>query len=117
MMKFRGETRFTALGQDWVLLFDFNALALFEEERGVPALDVIAGLEDEKTPPRITDLRLLLWTGLKRHQPEVTLEQAGDIMSAAPEALLQGINAALPPAPGQGPGKGPGKGKGRARGK
>ncbi|NVK57325.1 MAG: hypothetical protein HWE26_17110 [Alteromonadaceae bacterium] len=113
MKPFRGETRFNALSQDWVLLFDFNALALFEEERGVPALDVIAALEDEDKPPRISDLRLLLWVGLVRHQPEVTLQQAGDIMSEAPTALMEGISAALPPAPT----KGRGKGKGTQRGK
>ena len=96
MSRLNGTHRIAALGQDWTLCFDFNALAEFEEATGRIALETIAEIEADPDRARISVMRALIWAGLLRHHPKVTLMQAGDIMAAAPDALIAGLNAALP---------------------
>ena len=84
--------------------FDFNALAAFEEKSGRPALKAIGEMEDGDA--MILDLRLLCWAGLKRHHPEISLEETGDILSECPDAVMEGIARAMAPGKkGAAPGK------------
>lgn len=96
MSGFRGEFPLKACGTDWVLRFDFNALAFFEERSGIPALQFMTDMEKAGAVPRISDLRLMLWAGLQRHHSDVPIETAGDILSENPQAIIEGMTRAMP---------------------
>lgn len=92
---FKGEVSLTHEGRAYIMVLDFNALCEFEDHTGKNALDVLTGLEAGKVTAR--DLRALAWAGLKRHQPEITLAEAGDILGANPDAIAR-AGAAMAPA-------------------
>lgn len=71
----KGTVAFTAEGQGYTLLLDFNALCDLSEE--LP--DLMSGGQ-ELTDPR--KIRTVFHAGLKRHHPDVSLENAGDIIQA-----------------------------------
>ena len=72
------------------LLFDFNALALFEEATG---LSVLAG---GMTVGSVRELRAFLWAGLRHEDPDLTLEDVGRMVhSGNMAALMAQITAAL----------------------
>lgn len=71
----KGSVGFTAEGQGYTLLLDFNALCDLSEE--LP--DLMSGGQ-ELTDPR--KIRTVFHAGLKRNHPGITLEQAGDIIQA-----------------------------------
>ena len=54
------------------IVFDMNAICLFEQVTGKNFYEVIAS-----PPQSATDRRALLWAGLKRDDPELTIEQVG----------------------------------------
>lgn len=97
-----GETVFEADGAQWRLRFDLNALCHVEDRLGA-SLDA---LQARLAQPGARDLRALLWAGLQRHHPEVTLEQAGRLcdVAQAGEAVGRALAAAFPreDAPGNG---------------
>lgn len=74
----RAETRITLSdGVEYTLVFDTNAVAAFEEERGINPLSIVVDENgdpkfDEDQPvrisdmPKVADLRALIWAGLQR---------------------------------------------------
>lgn len=56
----RGEASFEALGREWTLRFNTNALCEFEEAAGVPVSSIGSGLG-------MKQLRALIWAGLGFH--------------------------------------------------
>jgi len=75
-----------------VAVLDFNALATLEEVSGKSAFEVIEAFEGGKA--RVTDLRAILYSVLKRHNPEVTIEDAGDLLSENQSVLYDVLAAA-----------------------
>jgi hypothetical protein len=59
-------------GKTYHLCYDFNAIIAYEEKSGENIL--VAFEPDNMTP---TKMRQLLWAGLLRENPEITLEQTG----------------------------------------
>lgn len=97
-------------GRIWTLGLDFNAMCSFEEKTGKNAFGVISAFEQGKISA--LDIRALMWAMLVGDQPDVTLEQAGEILTKAPEALKEAIQGATPDPSKQKSGKAPALAKG-----
>lgn len=91
--KTKGEVTISHEGKDYTLVFDFNAFADFEEETGVD--NALTLLEDPSAlGARLS--RALFWSGLKTHHPEITLEEAGRVMTSSMGKLGEALLAAFP---------------------
>lgn len=92
--KERGEASFEAGGVTYTLRFDQNALCEIEDETSLPHADTLTKLVGKKY--WASAARVTLWAGLRKHHPDVSINDAGDIL--APEnqaAALMAISAAL----------------------
>ncbi|MFD2175935.1 GTA-gp10 family protein, partial [Rhodobacter lacus] len=72
---FKGEVDLTHGGVRYTMVLDFNALCDFEGETGKNALTALEGMEAGKISA--SDLRVLMWAGLRQRHPEMTLALAG----------------------------------------
>lgn len=98
--KLRGEVPLEADGKVWIVRYSINALCELETATGCGATEFIGRMQDQ-TKVRMTDLRTLVWCGLRDKQPDVTQEKAGEIASAAGleptmAAIQEAIAAAFP---------------------
>lgn len=82
-------------GKDWSLLCDFNALCIYTDATGEDGLDAIEQLQagTMKDPRKI---RLFVHCALIQCHPEATLQDAGRILTVAPDALGHSVDAAFP---------------------
>lgn len=90
--KIKGEVALSYGGVAYSLALDFNTLAEFEDaigEKAMPILQDPAGMS-------IKQMRALFWCGLKQHHPEITLEEAGRILSANFDKLGEALSASFP---------------------
>jgi len=87
--RFRGEV---TLDNGMIAVLDFNALATLEEVTGKGAFEVLEAFESGKA--RVTDLRAILFSVLVRHNPNVTVEDAGDLLSENQSILADVLSAA-----------------------
>ncbi|AGY32415.1 hypothetical protein GQF56_07270 [Rhodobacter sphaeroides] len=70
---------------------NFNALAEYESMvEGSNGLEVMARMASGQL--NVTEWRTLLYCGLKVNQPEVTLEEAGEMLAIYFEDLVASIN-------------------------
>jgi hypothetical protein len=85
-------------GRKLKLVFDANAWCEIEDALGRNTQDIIADLQAK--PPRagVKVQRAIMWGGLRRYHPELSLEDAGDILIEASEALHKAIGSAMPEA-------------------
>lgn len=101
------EKRFTALGQEWIARFDFNATCAIEAETGKGFYEFVGPLmiqldeNDAQDPAKIfaaikglrqSDVRLVLYHALSGAH-EVSLEDVGDIIQDIGTADAMGIVA------------------------
>lgn len=100
---FKGEVSLTHDGQNYTMVLDFNALCDFEGETGKNALIALDGMESGNISA--TDLRVLMWAGLRQRHPDITLPMAGSILSQNADAIQRAAAAAQPEADGTAPGK------------
>lgn len=77
------------LANGFVMKLDFNALAIFEAETGKNALTFMDSMA--VITPSVTDLRALFYAGLKRKQPDITMEDVGDMLAEC-MAVLGTVN-------------------------
>lgn len=98
---FLGET--TLQGDDgnvYTLRLDFNAMCAFEEKTGLNALDAFGELEAASQPnghnPKLSLMRSIMWAALTHHHPDITLEEAGALLSQNFDALEKVMAAMLP---------------------
>lgn len=89
----KGELTVKHEGKDYTFALDFNALCEFEDATGKDALDVLRVIESGKG--RVSDIRALMWAGLRAHHPEVTLHDAGRILASNSGAVMEGVAAAF----------------------
>lgn len=89
-MKFKGQIE---LDNGYIMVMDFLALSEFEKLSGKKAFEALEELEKS---PTVTDLINFHYAVLKRYQPEITLEEAADIMGEYPDALADVMKAASP---------------------
>jgi hypothetical protein len=92
--RFLGEVTVEAAGKTWTLRCDFNAMCEFEEAAGKGAMDTFAQFEGGGAST--ADMRLMMWAFLRRHHPEVTLQEAGDVLSEDASVLIKVIASAMP---------------------
>jgi hypothetical protein len=80
-------------GRDLVFFYDMDALILVEEAAkcGVKAIFERMLIGDV----RLGDLRALIWGGLQRHHPEITLADATALIESEGEAMGAAIRDAL----------------------
>lgn len=93
---FRGEVALSYAGESYTMVMDFNALCDFEGETGKNALQCLEDMEAGNLS--VTEMRALMWAGLRQHHPEVDLPLAGSILSANVDAIQRASAAALPEA-------------------
>jgi hypothetical protein len=94
--KFFGEVEIESGGNKYKLRMDFNAMCEFEDVTGVNAMDAFADFEKGKIS--VKNMRAMMYAFLKRHQPDITLDQAGEILSENMGALEAVVSAAMPSA-------------------
>lgn len=75
----RGEVTLTAGEDEYVVVFTTNALATLESATGKS----VSALAGEMENPSVTLIRSILWAGLVKRQPEMTIAKAGDIIDEA----------------------------------
>lgn len=79
---------------DWTFVLDMNALATLEEITGKGAFEIIKYMELGNIT--ISQLRAFYFACLKRHHPQITIEEAGDVFSDYPDAMDKVLESALP---------------------
>lgn len=109
---FRGEVVLTHAGQDYAMVLDFNALCEYEGATGDSWNSFFDKLDNGTI--RATELRTMVWAGLIAHHPDITLSQAGAVLSSNSDAVIRAASAALPADKGAPPPKGE-RGNGRAK--
>lgn len=92
---FTGQISLEYEGRTYGLTLDFNAMADFEAKTGKDSLAVIQRYE-ETGQISMVDMRALFWAGLSQDHPELTLKDAGRIMSANTTALQKLLEAMQP---------------------
>ena len=83
----RGEVAFEVEGRDYKLVLDFNALCEVEDVLGADGMDLA----------RPKAIRAIFWAALLRHHPDVTVQDAGDLIGAlglerAGEVVAEAMN-------------------------
>lgn len=111
---FKGQVSITHEDQRYTLTLDFNALADFEGETGKDPLAVLEAYEDTGKIAMV-DLRALFWAALIQDHPDLSIRDAGRIMSANPTALQQALAAVQVEQADAASGKTKAQGKARAK--
>lgn len=87
--KQRGELQIVVGEKTYVMRLTTNCACQMESASGRPFDQVIAG----SLRGSLSDLRLFLWASLLSRQPEMTLEQVGDVIDEiGPKALKQQLD-------------------------
>lgn len=81
-------------GQKYTLRADMNALADFEERTGKSAMATLEAFE--RGDLSVVGLRNLVWSLLQRHHPNITLAEAGDVLSHDLDAVAEVFSKAFP---------------------
>lgn len=103
---FKGEVSLTYQGKEYTMALDFNAMCDFEEKTGKNALHTLEGFESKDgAGVSATDMRVLMWAGLKQFHEDMTLPMAGKIMSENIDAVSRAAAAASPEVGDSGNGK------------
>lgn len=98
----KGEVSFDVDGTSYVAVLDVNAMTAIEELFSTPERDVLYQEAAEKAQRgSMRHLRALFWGVLRTHQPELTLEQAGALLSfrnlpIINEQLMEVMKQAVP---------------------
>lgn len=92
--KFFGEVEIESGGSKYTLRMDFNSMCEFEDVAGINAMDAFADFEQGKIS--VKNMRAMMYAFLRRHHPDVTLEQAGEILSENIGALEAVVSASMP---------------------
>jgi hypothetical protein len=98
-----GDVPFTVGDEIYTLRLDVNALAEMEDalstdDKVVTSFQVMARAERGQ----ISALRAVMWAGLRRHHPKITLDEAGDLIqrmggpAGVEKTLKQATTAAMP---------------------
>lgn len=89
-------------GRKLTFCFDVNAWIDIGEELGkVRGKDftpdeIIAALQDKKNPPGLKLMRVMIWGGLRKYHPDMTIRDAGAIMAEAAPAMEAAMSNGLP---------------------
>lgn len=92
--RFLGEIGARVGARDFTLRMDMNAMCEFEDATGQSAIDAFQ--QAEKGKGGIKMLRHIVFAALKRHHPDASLQDAGDILSEDPHVVLALMAATAP---------------------
>lgn len=92
----RGEITFKVADTEYTLKFSTNAICELEDRLDKGLNTIVANME------RLSTVRALLWAGLRAKHPEVTIQQAGEIidrcgMAEATEIIGKALSVAFSP--------------------
>lgn len=94
MSRFLGEITVSVDGKEIVLRADLNAMCIFQEETGFDALSAMEELESGNVD--FLKMRSLTRACMVRHQPDATVQDAGDVISSDLDVLARLFAAASP---------------------
>lgn len=72
----KGEVAVKVGGRDLTLVYTYNTVAELEQIEGVPFVALVQRLADGTT----LAFRLMLWGALRKHHPDLSLFDVGDIL-------------------------------------
>lgn len=88
----KGEVEFPAGETTLVLCFTSNALV---EVETITGKDIITVLAEWQQSPAMAPLRALLWGALRKHRPELSLLDAGDLIDEIGPARMEELGGAI----------------------
>lgn len=83
-------------GRKLKLCFDANAWVDVEDALGMKFPEILEALGDKENPPSLKMQRAVIWGGLQKHHPEMTVRDAGEILVEAAEAMAKAVGGGLP---------------------
>lgn len=86
-------------GRKLMLVFDVNAWIDIGEELGIELPEIIRRLSDKDNPAGLKFQRTVMWGGLRKHHPEMSMRDAGEVLVEAAAAMAAGLNGGLPQTP------------------
>jgi len=92
--RFLGEATVEADGTTYTLRCDFNAMCEFEDATGEDALEAFAKFETGKVS--VKTMRAMMWAFMRHHHADATLQDAGTVLSANVDCMMDVIQAASP---------------------
>lgn len=90
MNPYKAEIPVTLAGQEYTLVYDYNALCEFEELFGGKSVTAIFGLGDQRKLAEamgVSLMRKALFVGLRKKYKNLTLEKVGDMVGADPKKM------------------------------
>jgi hypothetical protein len=94
----KGEARFPYDGQDWVLLYDANALLEIEDRLDLGLFALFAQLqraEQDAKSVKIGTLATILQCGLVAHHPDITRSDTAEMLLSGDPAVQEAIGTAI----------------------
>lgn len=80
-------------GQSYTLRFDFNSLAEAEDAADMGIEEMLESVNSGS--PRLRVAKALLWGALRHHHPDITLDEAGDLLSQDTEKVSGAMGRGL----------------------
>lgn len=102
----KGEVAVEYGGSTYTVALGFNAMATWETEADLPT-SALKYIEEKGDRLSARDMRHFYWCGLREHHPDITIEDAGRILSAHPGSFMKAMVAAFPEADPDAAGKKP----------
>jgi hypothetical protein len=98
----RGEVSFEAEGRTYTMVFNTNTICELEEETG----QTIQALGGQLANPGMRLVRQIVWAGLRKYHPGLSMAEAGDVIDAVGAAQIgeiigRAFTLAFPEAPGK----------------
>lgn len=82
-------------GRTVTLCFDINAFIDMSDELGIDVPEIVKKLQDKDNPPSLKFQRVVMWGGLQKHQPDMSIRDAGEILVEASEAMAKSLGGAM----------------------
>lgn len=83
-------------GRTLRMAFDANAWCAIEEQLDKGTPEILEELQSGRA--RMKTQRAMMWGGLRKHHPEISVEEAGEILIEAAQQLSDAIEGGLPQA-------------------
>lgn len=81
-------------GRKLQIVLNANAWVEIEEVLGKKVPDILDELKGGNASMKTQ--RAIIWGGLQKHHPEMTLQDAGEVLVEAAEALAKAVNGGVP---------------------
>ncbi len=88
----KGEVDFQLGDKTYTLCFPSNALVEVEEVSGK---DIVTVLTEWQQSPAVAPLRTLLWGALRKHNPDASLLDAGDLIDEIGASRMEELGGAI----------------------